>query len=147
MVTHYDWPKLTQSELDTAWYSWDDFENSTVVNNECFSVKETVKHIFEHRKFVKQSNHKGVKIIESMLENSQVNKNLVSHNDKIKLCLDLLFAQYSIQLLDYDSIDLKNNQDIKRLYYILKSYGIPDDLFEEIFHIFLDYVQKKQSEK
>lgn len=146
MVIEYDWIPLNDDEL-SLWNNKSTLKhNSNIVENTCFTISDTVKQIFEQRKFMKKTKKQPIKIIESMLNNLNTNWDLDNRRNKINTCMHLLFSQYSIQLLDYNSIVLHEPKDRKNIYYILKSYWVPDDIFDEVLTNFYDHIRKNQKE-
>jgi hypothetical protein len=98
--------------------------------------------VTEQRQFNKQSQFSNVKPISLMLDKLDI----LNKDEKIETCKNLLFAQFHIQMLDYRTIDLINDSSTRKLLYLMYSYGVPDDIFEDIYEIFIEkilYEQKK----
>lgn len=141
-MVKYDWAKLTAWELKYL----DEWEQPEYVNwivkKTEFSIKTAVKMVTEQRKFNKQSQFSNVKPISLMLDKLDI----LDKDEKIEMCKNLLFAQFHIQMLDYRTIDLINDSSTRKLLYLMYSYGVPDDIFEDIYEIFIEkilYEQKK----
>ncbi len=139
-MVKYDWTKLSPEELGFV-DTWNEPEyTNNIVKSTTFPIKEAVRLITEQRKFNKKTQFSDVKPIKLMLEKMSI----LEKTEKIETCINLLFAQFHIQMLDYGSIKLESESSLRKIVYLLNSYWVPQDIFDEVYDAFIQKIKYEQ---